>query len=144
MAVGRLPLDRRLEVPGGSIAWGEIGPRDADPVFMLHGTPFNAQVWRRLAPLLASKRRVIFHDLLGYGESEKPDGDVSLGVQNTAFAALVRHVGAARPDVVAHDFGGATALRAHLLDGLEYRRLLLIDPVAVRPWGSPFVQHVRE
>ena len=49
-----------------------------------------------------------------------------------------------RPDVVAHDFGGATALRAHLLDGREYRSLTLIDAVAIRPWGSPFVQHVRE
>ena len=45
---------------------------------------------------------------------------------------------------MAHDFGGATALRAHLLDGCDYRSLTLIDPVAVRPWGSPLVQHVRQ
>ena len=49
----------------------------------------------------------------------------------------------AKPDVVAHDFGGATALRAHLIDGCDYRSLTLIDPVAVRPWGSPLIQHVR-
>jgi pimeloyl-ACP methyl ester carboxylesterase len=45
--------------------------------------------------------------------------------------------------VIAHDFGGATALRAHLINGCDYAKLLLIDPVALRPWGSPFVQHVR-
>lgn len=139
-----LTLDRSFNWRGHSIRYGMLGGGDAPPVFLLHGTPFNSQVWRRVAPVLADKRRVIFHDLLGYGESDKPDADVSLGVQNGVFAALVQELGVERPDVIAHDFGGATALRAHLLDALEYNSLLLIDPVAVRPWGSPFVQHVRE
>jgi pimeloyl-ACP methyl ester carboxylesterase len=46
--------------------------------------------------------------------------------------------------VLAHDFGGATVLRAALLNGLRYRSLTLVDPVAVAPWGSTFVQHVRQ
>ena len=84
-------------------------------------------------------------DLLGYGQSEMKEGaDVSLGIQNGLLAALLKHWDLQRPAVVAHDFGGATALRAHLLDGCDYARLLLIDPVAIRPWGSPFVQHVRK
>ena len=74
----------------------------------------------------------------------KVDGDVSLGVQNALFAELLDHWGLSRPHVVAHDFGGATALRTHLLDGRDYASLTLIDPVAIRPWGSPFVAHVRE
>ncbi len=83
-------------------------------------------------------------DLLGYGRSDKPEGDVSLAVQNRLLAFLFGHWSLTRPLVVAHDFGGATALRAHLLDGLDYARLLLIDPVSLRPWGSPFVAHVRQ
>jgi pimeloyl-ACP methyl ester carboxylesterase len=31
-----------------------------------------------------------------------------------------------------------------LLHGCEYRSLTLIDPVAIAPWGSPFVRHVRD
>jgi pimeloyl-ACP methyl ester carboxylesterase len=73
-----------------------------------------------------------------------PDGDVSLGIQNDVFAAFVSHVGARNPHVVAHDFGGATALRAHLLNGLDYASLTLIDAVSLRPWGSAFVQHVNQ
>jgi pimeloyl-ACP methyl ester carboxylesterase len=83
--------------------------------------------------------------LLGYGASEQRNGqDVSLGVQNRVLAALIDHWKVKRPDVVAHDFGGATALRAALLDQCDYRTLLLIDPVALAPWGSPFVRHVLE
>ncbi|WP_439580022.1 alpha/beta fold hydrolase [Elioraea sp.] len=115
------------------------------PIVLMHGTPFSSVVWRRIAPLLAETRRVFCYDMLGYGQSEMRDGDdVSLGVQNRLFAALLSHWGIGRPDVVAHDFGGATALRAHLLDRRDYRSLTLIDPVAVRPWGSPLVHHVRD
>ncbi|EME97392.1 hydrolase [Streptomyces mobaraensis NBRC 13819 = DSM 40847] len=37
-----------------------------------------------------------------------------------------------------HDFGGAVALRAHLLHGARYRALALVDPAALAPWDSPF------
>lgn len=127
---------------GHTIRWGRMG--DGPPVILLHGTPFWSYEWRRIAPLLAERYTVHFHDMLGYGNSDKPNADVSLGVQNRILAALFAHWKLEAPHVVAHDFGGATALRAHLIDGLDYRSLTLIDPVALRPWGSPLVQHVRQ
>ena len=115
------------------------------PLVLIHGTPFSSYVWHRIAPHFAQTRTVHYYDLLGYGQSEQRDAqDVSLGVQNALLAALLAHWQVKNPDVVAHDFGGATSLRAHLIDGCEYRSLTLIDPVAVAPWGSPFVRHVRE
>jgi len=129
---------------GHEIRYGIMGPEDAPALALLHGTPFSAHEWRRIAPWLARHFRVHFHDMLGYGASAKGDlPDVSLGIQNEVFAALLDHWGLERPHVVAHDFGGATALRAHLLNGRDYASLTLIDPVAIRPWGSPFVAHVR-
>jgi pimeloyl-ACP methyl ester carboxylesterase len=128
---------------GQAVAHDVLG--SGPPVVLVHGTPFSSYVWRSVARELARTRQVFVHDLIGYGQSEKREGqDVSLGVQNRLLAALLDHWGLERPDVIAHDFGGATALRAHLLDGADYRKLLLIDPVALRPWGSPFVRHVRQ
>lgn len=142
MTSERLHLEYNYDFRGQRIAWGRLG--EGDPIILVHGTPFSSQVWRRIAPWLARQRQVYFFDLLGYGESEKRAGqDVSLGVQNLVLAALLRFWALERPEVVAHDFGGATVLRAHYLQGLRYRRLTLIDPVALAPWGSPFVQHVR-
>ena len=132
----------RFTFEGHAIRWGRMGSGPA--LVLLHGTPFSSYEWHRIAPILASRRTVYFHDMLGYGRSDMPRGaDVSLNVQNRIFAALLDHWGLKKPDVVAHDFGGATALRAHLIDGCDYRSLTLIDPVAVRPWGSLLVQHVR-
>jgi pimeloyl-ACP methyl ester carboxylesterase len=138
-----LALPHTFDFHGQSVRYGVIGK--GQPMVLVHGTPFSSQVWRRIAPIAARFRQVFYFDLLGYGSSEKRAGqDVSLGVQNRVLAALLDHWKLRRPDVVAHDFGGATALRAALLDRCDYRTLLLIDPVALAPWGSPFVRHVRE
>jgi len=128
---------------GNAVAWGQIG--NGPPLVLIHGTPFSSQVWRRIAPLLASRFTVYFFDLIGYGQSEKrEDQDVSLNVQNDLLAALFAHWNLDQPEVLAHDFGGATAMRAWHLNGLRYSRLTIFDAVVVRPWGSPFVAHVRE
>jgi pimeloyl-ACP methyl ester carboxylesterase len=142
MSKSPLSLSERFDFQGHAIAWGSIG--DGPPAVVLHGTPFSSVEWRRIAPLLACGRRVFYYDMLGYGLSDKPDADVSRGMQNELFAALYGYWNLDRPDVVAHDFGGSNALRGHLLNGLEYRSLVLIDPVAISPQGSPLVQAAKE
>ncbi len=135
-------LPQEFLFKGQSVRFGVIG--DGPPLVFVHGTPFSSVVWRRIVPHFARDRRVYFFDLLGYGQSEMREGqDVSLGIQNDLFAGLLQHWKIERPDVVAHDFGGATALRTHLLNRVDFASLTLIDPVAIAPWGSPFVQHVR-
>lgn len=127
---------------GQAVRYGVIG--EGPPVVLVHGTPFSSYVWHRVAPYLAESREVYLFNLLGYGQSEKRDGqDVSLGVQNEVLVGLLEHWRLDEPDIVAHDFEGTTALRAHLINGRDYRSLTLIDPVAVSPWGIPFDQHVR-
>ncbi|MFE4625053.1 hypothetical protein [Streptomyces mirabilis] len=72
-------------------------------------------------------------------------GDVHwdrLGRPGRPPVALLHGLG--QPLVVAHDFGGAVVLRAHLLHGARYRALALVDPVAPAPWGSPFFRLVGE
>lgn len=112
---------------------------------LLHGTPFSSFVWRGVARALAPHFRVYVWDMPGYGASEKRSGqDVSLAAQGEVLVELLEHWGLERPAVVAHDFGGAVALRAHLLHGADYERLALVDPVALAPWGSPFFRLVGE
>ncbi|MBB3710913.1 pimeloyl-ACP methyl ester carboxylesterase [Limimaricola variabilis] len=138
-----LDLPNTSIIEGNAVRWGSCG--DGPPLIAIHGTPFSSQVWRRIAPQLADRRTIYYFDLVGYGQSEMRDGqDVSLAVQNRVLAALFKEWEIARPDVLAHDFGGATALRAYYLDGLRYASLTIFDAVALAPWGSPFVQHVRQ
>jgi pimeloyl-ACP methyl ester carboxylesterase len=138
-----LLLTETFDFHGQTIRYGVVG--DGPPLVLVHGTPFSSAVWRRILPYFAENRRVHFYDLLGYGQSEMRDGqDVSLGIQDKVLTALLEHWGLDAPDIVGHDFGGATVLRAHLLGKRNYRSLTLIDPVALAPTGSPLIRHARK
>ncbi|MCK1798714.1 alpha/beta hydrolase [Streptomyces sp. XM4193] len=144
MGEWRLPHTYRSD--SGEVRWGSLGEPGRDPVVLLHGTPFSSHVWRAVARALARRHQVFFWDMPGYGTSEQSAGqDVSLAAQGRVFAGLLAHWDLPQPPLVAaHDFGGAVALRAHLLHGARYRALALVDPVALAPWGSPFFRLVGE
>ncbi len=140
-------LGETLASTAGQVRWARLGPAGGEPVVLLHGTPWSSFVWRGVARALAADGRyeVYVWDMPGYGRSQKHTGqDVSLAAQGRVFTELLAHWGLERPAVLAHDYGGAVALRAHLLHGARYRRLALVDVVALAPWGSPFFRLVGE
>ncbi|WP_278234437.1 alpha/beta hydrolase [Isoptericola sp. AK164] len=145
MAATPPQLDRTFTWRGREIAWTRLGA--GPPLVFCHGTPWSSWLWAPYAQALAHEFTVYLWDMPGYGSSSHlPEHDVHLGVQGEAFAALLEHweqeagtrTAGRRPHVVAHDYGGAVALRAALLHGARYRSLCLVDVVALRPWGSPF------
>lgn len=136
-------LRQSYEFSGGRVAYDVFGA--GSPVVLVHGTPFSSRVWRKITPELAENRTVYVFDLLGYGASEKRKGqDVSLAAQAKLFSELLDYWGLEEPDVVGHDFGGATTLRTCLLEGRNFNAIALIDAVALSPWGSPFYRLVQE
>ncbi len=49
------------------------GPRDADPVVLLHGEPSWSYLYRHMIPIIVDAGyRVIAPDLVGFGKSDKP------------------------------------------------------------------------
>lgn len=134
-------LPNTVSTPAGRVAAGSAGA--GAPLVLAHGWPWSSYSWSRVIPALAERFEVFWYDMPGYGRSEMTaDQRTSLDVQGEIFVAMLAHWGLTRPFVVAHDFGGATTLRAHLLHGAEYERLLLLNIVAMRPWGSAFFDHV--
>ena len=133
----------RFDWQGREIAWGRSGSGPA--VVFCHGTPFSSLLWQPFADALSSDFTVYLWDMPGYGRSSKhADHPVDFGVQAKALAALLQHWDVQPPHVVAHDFGGAVSLRAHLSGGVPYASLLLLDVVAIPPTGSPLFRFVQE
>ncbi len=136
-------LEQRLDWRGRQVAWTAFGSGPA--LVFCHGTPWSSALWAPFAQTLSGDFRVHLWDMPGYGQSSMdPSHAVDLGVQGELLAHLVGHWGLERPHLVAHDYGGAVSLRAHLLHGVELSSLCLVDVVALRPWGSPFFTLVRE
>lgn len=135
-------LPESYDFKGREIRYGRLG--GGPPMVLVHGTPWSSFNLRHLIRQLSEAYTVYFFDLLGYGQSSMAAGDVSLGVQNAVLESLLNHWGLDEPIIVGHDFGGATALRTHLLNHRRFNKMILIDPVAVSPWGSAFFQHVNK
>ncbi|MEM8531140.1 MAG: alpha/beta hydrolase [Chloroflexota bacterium] len=115
------------------------------PLVLVHGTPWSSFNWRHLIAHFAEQWTVYFYDLLGYGQSEMRTGqDVSLGIQNQILASLLDHWQLTTPCIIGHDFGGTTVLRTHLIERRNFAKIVLVDPVALSPWGSPFFAHVKK
>jgi pimeloyl-ACP methyl ester carboxylesterase len=149
------PVFVDLAGPGSSggddvvrVATYVLEPTDRPPagdVVLCHGTPWSARVWAPVARALSQEYRVFLWDMPGYGASPKDAArPVDLVAQRERFAALLRHWSLNRPQVVAHDIGGAVALGAHLLQDADFASLFLLDIVMLDPWGSPFFRLVAE
>lgn len=136
-------LGQSFQSSGGKVAYEVFG--DGPPLVLVHGTPFSSYVWRNIIPELTKHWPVHVYDLLGYGTSEKRTGqDVSLAMQTRVMVELLGHWRLEAPAIAGHDFGDTTILRTHLLEGRQFSSITLMDAVALAPWGSPFVQHVKK
>ena len=139
----RWVLGRRARSSAGEVAYEIFG--EGSPVVLVHGTPSCSYLWRNVVQVLAQRFAVYVYDLPGFGESERGEGqDVSLAVQGRVLAELVEIWGLETPAVAGHDIGGAVVLRAHLLEGVPFRRIALLDPLVLTPWGTLSLWHVKE
>jgi pimeloyl-ACP methyl ester carboxylesterase len=134
-------LSETVETSAGRVAAGRAG--EGRPLVLAHGWPWSSFSWHRVIPALAKQHSVYWYDMPGYGQSAKRlEQRTSLDVQGRVFADMLAHWRLERPRVIAHDFGGAATLRAHLLHGCDFDRYVLMNVVAMRPWGSAFFDHV--
>jgi pimeloyl-ACP methyl ester carboxylesterase len=126
-------LGRRETTSAGEVAYEVFG--EGPPVVMVHGTPTRSYLWREVVPVLRGGRRVYLYDLPGYGESEKAEGqEVSIAAQARGLGELIEAWGLEEPAIAGHDIGGGIVLRAHLLEGVAFERIAVLDPVVLSPW----------
>jgi pimeloyl-ACP methyl ester carboxylesterase len=135
-------LRRRITLSGTEVAYDVLG--FGPPLVLVHGTPTNSHIWRNVALRLADRFSVYAYDLPGFGQSERDEGhDVSIPTQARLLAELVEALNLDAPSIAGHDIGGAITLRAHLLEGVPFACIALIDSVALRPWITPATNHVK-
>jgi pimeloyl-ACP methyl ester carboxylesterase len=137
-------LTDSTELEDGVVRWRSLGA--GTPIVLVHGTPYSSFLWRDVAVALARHgRHVYVFDHLGYGQSDKHEGqDLTLAAQGRNFAELLRQWKLDRPSVVACDIGGAIALRALLLEDTPYSDLTLFDAVTGGTWEHGLFALMRE
>jgi pimeloyl-ACP methyl ester carboxylesterase len=99
---------------------------DKPTLVLLHGYPTSSHDYHRVLSDLAAHYRVIVHDHLGFGLSDKPR-DYSYALhEQTDFALLLwQHLGVKSAHLFAHDYGTSVATELLARWNLGFRPLAL-------------------
>jgi len=104
----------KLSVLNSEMAYREAGSRDAPVALFLHGNPTSSYIWRNIIPLVAPVAHCIAPDLIGFGQSGKPDIAYRFADHALYLDAFIAKMGIASAYLVAQDWGSGLAL--HLVE----------------------------
>jgi haloalkane dehalogenase len=129
-----------------TMAFREAGERDAPCALFLHGNPTSSFIWRNILPLVAPVAHCIAPDLIGFGQSGKPNIAYRFFDHVRYLDALIEELGISSAYLVAQDWG--TALAFHLAARRPdfVRGLAFMEFIRPMPSWSDFDPHhgVRE
>ena len=94
---------------------------------LLHGIAGTSATWDGVIPWLAERCTVIAPDLLGHGESSKPEGDYSLGAYANGVRDLLEALGYDRGTIVGNSLGGGVAMQYAYQFPERCERLILVS-----------------
>jgi len=83
------------------------GPKDTDPIVMLHGEPTWGYIYRKFIPVLAKKNRVIVPDHMGFGKSDTPqEKKYTLKTHVENLSGLINFLELKNITFIGQDWGG--------------------------------------
>lgn len=97
-------------IHGRRMAYRDTGG-DGPTVLLVHGITNSSSSWEPVTQRLAASHRVLAPDLPGHGDSDRHQGDHSLGAHASVLRDLLLITGADRATLVGHSFGGGIVLQ---------------------------------
>ena len=94
-----------VDVLGSRMHYVEAGA--GDPVLFLHGNPTSSYLWRNVMPYLTPVARCLAVDLIGMGQSDKPDLEYRFVDHARYVDRFIEALGLERLTLVIHDWGSA-------------------------------------
>lgn len=105
-ATAKLPC---VNVLDSHMSYREAGPKDAPVALFLHGNPTSSYIWRQIIADVAPVARCIAPDLIGFGQSGKPDIEYRFVDHIRYLDAFTDALGVSSAYLVAQDWGTALA-----------------------------------
>src|SRR5947207_392876 len=135
-----------VEVDGLRIHYVHEGPREADPVLMLHGEPSWSYLYRKMIPVItAAGYRAVAPDLVGFGRSDKPGRreDYTYQLHVDWMKGWLEAVDLQHITLVCQDWGGLIGLRLATEHEERFDRIVAANtglPTGDRPMGEAFLR----
>lgn len=140
-----------VEVPAGDgdklrVHYIDEGPRDANPILLLHGEPSWCYLYRKMIPVLtAAGHRAVAPDLVGFGRSDKPASRNDYTYQRHVdwMTAFVEALDLRNITLVCQDWGGLIGLRIAAENPDRFARIVAANtflPTGDQPAGEAFLR----
>ncbi|MGF6552280.1 haloalkane dehalogenase [Paraburkholderia youngii] len=134
----------RVNVLDSTMAYREAGNPEAAVALFLHGNPTSSYIWRKIIPLVAPVAHCIAPDLIGFGQSGKPDIEYRFADHVRYLDAFLAKAGISSAFVVAQDWGTALALHLAARRPEFMRGLAFMEFIWPMPTWDDFHANARE
>lgn len=109
------------------IHYVDEGPKDVEPVLLMHGEPSWSYLYRKMIPIItAAGYRAIAPDLIGFGRSDKPVAQADYTYQRHVdwMQAWLDQIDLQGITLVCQDWGGLIGLRLVAADPNRFARVV--------------------
>ena len=119
----------QVNVLDSTMAYREVGDSEAPLALFLHGNPTSSYIWRNILPLVAPVAHCIAPDLVGFGQSGKPEIEYRFVDHVRYLDAFLDQAGISSAFVIAQDWGSALAFhlaarRPEFIRGLAFMEFI--------------------
>jgi haloalkane dehalogenase len=128
----------QANVLGSTMAYREAGNPGAPVALFLHGNPTSSYIWRSVLPLVAPVAHCIAPDLIGFGQSGKPDIEYRFADHVRYLDAFLDSLEISSAFVIAQDWGSALAFHLAARRPAFIRGLAFMEFIRPMPTWKDF------
>lgn len=119
--------DKYVQVNGARMHYVEVG--SGDPVVFIHGNPTSSYLWRNVLPIVGKGHRAIAVDLIGMGQSDKPDIPYRLEDFIRYFDGFMVQMNLGKVTLVVHDWGGPIGIDWAVRHPSEVKGIAMMETI---------------
>ena len=131
------------------------GPRQTNPIILLHGEPTWGYLYRKFIPELSKSYRVVVPDMMGFGKSETPqDKEYTLKTHVENLNRLIDYLKLTNITFVGQDWGGPITAAYSIRNPNKVKSFVLINtlfgyskeerPKNLSPWFQWINKHYQD
>ncbi len=128
---------------GFKIKYEEYGKDKQNHILFIHGLGSSLIVWRDIPQALSEYFHTISIDLIGFGESDKPQLNYTISFFAKFIKSFLMHIGIKDTDkitIIGHSLGGYIAIEYALENRTHIEKLVLIDSSGVLEKPTPLLE----